>query len=145
MSGPSNIHRINWQDYFMNIAHQVKLRSPDTHRQVGAVMVSIKDRHIISTGFNGLKKGSNDDIDWDNRELVHSIVIHAETNCILYAQSRFEDSILYITTSPCMSCIKLIAAANIKSIIYDEPYKDIDQVEKLCIYFGIELNCIKKV
>ena len=131
--------RISWDSYFLNIADQVKLRSPDTHRQVGAVMVSIIDNHIISTGFNGLKKDSNDNINWDNRELVYSLVIHAEMNCILYAQSRFEDSLLYITTSPCTSCIKLIAAANIKKIIYKEEYKDIEHVKELCNYFNIEL------
>ena len=131
--------RISWNQYYFNIANQVKLRSPDTHRKVGAVMVSLNDHRIISTGFNGLCKGSDDNIDWDDRDLVHSLVIHAETNCILYAQSKFEESIMYITTSPCKSCIKLIAAAKIKVVYYQEPYRDISEVEKLCEYFNINL------
>ena len=135
--------RISWNHYYINIAHQIKLRSPDTHRKVGAVMVSLNDHRIISTGFNGLCKGSNDDINWDDRQLVHSLVIHAETNCILYAQSKFEDCIMYITTSPCKSCIKLIAAAQIKIVYYSESYKDILEVEKLCKHFNIDLICIE--
>lgn len=134
--------RLSWTEYFLNLANQIKLRSPDTHRQVGAVMVSMNDNRIISTGYNGLPKGSDDNIDWDDRELVHSLIIHAEGNCILYAQSKFEDSIMYITTSPCKSCIKLIAAAKIKQVYYQEPYRDIQEVEKLCKLFKIEL--IKK-
>ena len=131
--------RISWDNYFMLIAQQIKLRSPDTHRKVGCVMVSMNDHRIISTGFNGLCQGADDNIDWDDRSLVYSLVIHAETNCILYAQSKFIESIMYITTSPCKSCIKLIAAAKIKIVYYQEPYKDILEVEKLCEYFKIQL------
>lgn len=130
--------RISFNDYFMKIAHQVKLRSPDI-TQVGAVIVSIKNNTITSTGYNGTPRHCNDDINWNNRELVRSIIIHAEMNAILYAQSRFEDSVMYITMSPCSQCIKLIAAANIKKIYYDIEYKDISTVIDLCKYFNIEL------
>jgi dCMP deaminase len=131
--------RPSWEEYFMNIAHQVKLRSPDTKRKVGAVMVSLNDKRIISCGYNGLVKGIDDNIDWEDREFVHSVIIHAESNCILYASSKFENSVLYITTSPCSNCIKLIAAANIKQIYYNEPYRDIELVKKLCKFFDIEI------
>lgn len=132
-----------WNDYFMSIAHQVKLRSPDIKRKVGAIMVSLKDKRIISCGYNGLVTGVDDNIDWNNREFVHSVVIHAEANCILYASSRFENSVLYITTSPCSNCIKLIAASNIKKIYYNEQYRDIVLVEKLCEFFNIEITQIE--
>lgn len=131
--------RPTWDQYFMNIAHQVKLRSPDTKRKVGAVMVSLKDKRIISCGYNGLVQGVNDNIDWEDREFVHSLIIHAEANCILYASSKFENSVLYITTSPCANCIKLIAAANIKKIYYNDPYRDIQLVVNLCKFFDIEI------
>jgi dCMP deaminase len=132
------MERISFNDYFMKIAHQVKLRSPDLTK-VGAIIVSLKNNTITSTGYNGTPRGCNDNIDWNNRELVHSLVIHAEMNAILYAQSRFEDSVMYITLSPCSQCIKLIAAANIKKIYYNTEYKDISKVKTLCEYFNIEL------
>lgn len=132
--------RIGWNSYFMNIANQVKLRSPDPKRQVGAVLVDCNHK-VISCGYNGLPSGCNDNINWDNREFISQIVVHAEMNCILYAMSRFENSILYTTSSPCKDCLKLIAAAGIKEIYYDKEYRDIEQVQNLCKYLNIK--CVK--
>ena len=83
-------------------------------------------------------------IDWSDREYVHQIVIHAETNAILYAQSKFEDAILYSTLSPCKDCIKLLSATKIRKIIYNDEYKDIDKVRELCNYFKIDLMKYEK-
>lgn len=60
-------------------------------------------------------------------------------NCILYADSKYEDAILYCTLSPCSTCIKLIACSNINKIFYKEKYKDIDIVENVCSFYNIEL------
>ena len=130
--------RIDWDTYFMNISNQVKERSPDPSRQVGAVLVS-KTNRIISTGYNGIPSGIPDDIDWSDRDFVHSIVIHAEANAILYAESKFESSKMYITTSPCKDCIKIIAASGVRQVFYSEEYKDIEKVKTLCLFFDIEL------
>ena len=136
--------RISWDEYFMNIANVVKTRSLDPKTQVGAVLVSLKDNRIISTGYNSVCAGLNDTlIDWTNREYIHQIIIHAETNAILYAQSKFEDAILYSTLSPCKDCIKLLSATKIRKIIYKDEYKDIDNVKQLCDFFKIELIKIK--
>lgn len=132
--------RISWDNYFMNIADVVKTRSLDTKTQVGAVLVSIKDNRIISTGYNSICAGMDDSlIDWTNRDYIHQIVIHAETNAILYAQSKFEDAILYSTLSPCKDCIKLLSATKIRKIIYKDEYRDIEHVKDLCNFFKIEL------
>lgn len=131
---------ISWDTYFMNIAHVVKTRSKDPKMQVGAVLVSVKDNRIISTGYNSVKAGVNDlEIDWANRDRIKDIVVHAETNAILYAQSKFEDSILYTTLSPCNDCLKLLSATKIKKIIYDNEYRDFNKTIDLCKYFDIEL------
>jgi dCMP deaminase len=115
--------RISWDSYFMNIADVVKTRSLDTKTQVGAVLVSLKDNRIISTGYNSVCAGMDDSlIDWTNRDYVHQIVIHAEMNAVLYAQSKFEDAILYSTLSPCKDCTR-----------------DIEYVKNLCNFFKIEL------
>ena len=60
-------------------------------------------------------------------------------NVLLYSNSNFEDSILYTTLSPCSSCLKMLSAAKIKKIIYKNKYKDIENVQKLAIFFNIEL------
>jgi len=129
----------SWDEYFLQLCNVIKTRSKDPKRKVGACLVSLKDNRILSTGYNSLKQGVNDNIDWENRELVHSLVLHAESNVLLYSRSQFEDSILYCTTSPCCNCIKLIAAANVKKILYLEKYKDIENVMEICNYYNIEL------
>ena len=132
--------RPEWDAYFLNIAEVVKTRSLDPKTQVGCVIVTVKDHRIISTGYNSVCAGANDScIDWSNRDLAHLLVIHAESNAILYAQSKYEDAILYTTMSPCKDCIKLLSAAKIKKCIYKEEYRDILQVKELCKFFDIEL------
>ena len=130
----------NWSEYYINMCDVIKTRSKDPSRQVGACLVSIKDNRIISTGYNSLAAGANDNIDWTNRQLVHSLVIHAETNVLLYSRSNFEESILYCSTSPCKDCIKSIIASNVKKIIYKDDYKDIHEVKDICKFYNIELN-----
>ena len=139
---------VSWKRYFINIAHVVKTRSKDPKLQVGAVLVSLNDNRIISTGYNSMRAGLDDKlIDWTDREFVKELVIHAEMNAILYAQSKFEDSVLFLTHSPCCHCLKLISATKIKKIVYDVVYKDIAKTEELCKFFGIEIEqirCLKK-
>lgn len=126
------VPQIPWDQYFLDLAHVVKTRSPD-RKKVGAILVSNVDKRIISTGYNALCSDiSQDKIDWNNRDLVKKICIHAEANCILYSQSNFVDATLYCTLSPCIDCIKLISATKIKRVVYCEKYKDIDVVENMC-------------
>lgn len=115
----------------MAIANQVKERSPDRIK-VGAVLVSQKDNRIISTGYNGVCAGCECDIDWSDREFVKKVVIHAEANCILYSQSKFEDATLYCTRSPCKDCIKLISATKINRVVYETCHSDFEEVQELC-------------
>lgn len=132
--------RPSWDTYFMNIANQVKERSPD-FTKVGAVLVSQKDNRIISTGYNAVCTGCEYNIDWKNRDFVKKIVIHAEANCILYSQSKFEDATLYCTRSPCKDCIKLISATKINKIIFETCHSDFQEVKELCesVWKNIEL------
>lgn len=134
---------VEWDIYFMNIAHTIKTRSKDPKIQVGAVLVSIKDNRIISTGYNSLPAGVNDNLEWGDREMIRERIIHAESNAVLYAQSKFEDAKLYTTLSPCIECLKLLSACKIKKIIYENVYKDIEKTEELCKYFNIEIIRIK--
>lgn len=131
--------RPTWNMYFMKMAEIVKLRSPDFCK-VGAVLVSLNNNRIISTGYNSLKANMNDkNIDWTNRAFINDTVIHAEMNAIIYAQSKFEDSILYTTMSPCKACLKIISATQIKKVIYKHEYRDIKQVTELAKILNIEL------
>ena len=129
----------SWDSYFISIANIVKTRSPDKTK-VGCVLVS-EDNRIISTGYNSVPSGINN-IDWTDRNFVNLTVIHAELNCILYSESKFKNVKLYSTMSPCLQCIKIIAASHIKHVFYQTDYKDIEKVIDLCKFFNISLTRI---
>lgn len=113
--------RMGWDEYFLNIAHAVSLRSEDPKTKVGCVIV--KDRRIVSTGYNGAPAG----VDWDH-ENKHNRVVHAESNAIIYGDyEKLRGATLYCTHSPCRECVKLIAAAGIKEVYYSITY-DINAV-----------------
>lgn len=132
---------MNFTDYYMNICQAIKLKSKDPKTKVGVVIVSKKNNKIISTGYNGPPKSFDDKIiDWKDRLYVHSIIIHAEANALLYGNLNLEECILYTTLSPCTDCIKLISACNIKEIIYEKEYKDFDKVRELCKLFKIKIS-----
>jgi dCMP deaminase len=128
----------SWDEYFLNICEVIKTRSKDTKTQVGCVLVSINDNRILSTGYNGLKSRCYDNIDWNNRDLVHSLVVHAECNALIYNTSPNEESKLYCTMSPCKNCIKLIASCNVKKIIFKKQYKDANDVKQICDFYNID-------
>lgn len=135
----------SWETYFMNIANVVKSRSKDPKKQVGAVLVSLNNNRIVSTGYNSIQAGLDDtSVDWNNREYIKNIVIHAEANALLYSNSRYENTILYTTLSPCVECLKLLSASGIKKIIYQEKHKSFTETSKLCDYFGIVISELKQ-
>jgi dCMP deaminase len=119
--------RVDWHTYFMNIARQAATRSTCDRKHVGAVIV--RDRTILSTGYNGSIRGMPhcDDVGHLMEDGHCIATVHAEANAIIQAAKngvRIEDAEIYTTASPCWSCFKLIANAGIKTIYYGEFYRD---------------------
>ena len=119
--------RVDWHTYFMNIARQVATRSTCDRKHVGAVIV--RDRTILSTGYNGSIRGMPHCIDVGHMmENDHCVAtIHAESNAILQAAKNgvmIDGGAIYVTASPCWSCFKQIANAGIRRICYGEFYRD---------------------
>ena len=119
--------RINWKNYFMNIAREVATRSTCSRKHVGAVIV--RDKTILSTGYNGSIKGLPH-CDDAGCEMVDGHCVrtsHAEANAIVQAAKNgvgIDQSKIYVTASPCYDCFKLIANAGINTIYYEEFYRD---------------------
>ncbi len=91
-------------------------------RQVGAIIV--KARMIISDGYNGTPEGF-ENICEDDNNLTKPYVLHAEANAITKvakSNNSSEGSTLYVTTSPCMECSKLIIQSGIKRVVFSELY-----------------------
>lgn len=93
-------------------------------RKVGALIV--KDRMIISDGYNGTPSGFENECE-DENHYTKWYVLHAEANAILKVAASTQSCLgatLYITLSPCRECSKLIHQAGIKRVVYSMAYKD---------------------
>ena len=102
-----------------------------TRRQVGAILV--KDRMIISDGYNGTPSGF-ENICEDENGVTKPYVLHAEANAITKVArsgNSSEGATLYITDSPCMECAKLIIQAGIARVVYRNEYRIMDGVDLL--------------
>ncbi|MBR2301681.1 MAG: dCMP deaminase family protein [Bacteroidaceae bacterium] len=100
-------------------------------RKVGALIV--KDKMIISDGYNGTPSGF-ENICENEQGLTKPYVLHAEANAITKiarSGNNSEGATLYVTTSPCIECAKLIIQAGIKRVVYSEEYHVADGVELL--------------
>ena len=109
-------------------------------RQVGALIV--KDRMIISDGYNGTPSGF-ENVCEDENGVTKPYVLHAEANAIskvAKSGNSSQGATLYITDSPCMECAKLIIQAGIKRVVYADEYRLTDGID-LLRRAGIE--CVK--
>jgi dCMP deaminase len=133
--------RVDWHTYFMNIARQAATRATCDRKHVGAVIV--RDRTILSTGYNGSIRGlPHCDEVGHLMENGHCVAtVHAEANAIIQAAKngvRIDGGELYTTASPCWACFKLIANAGIRTIYYGEFYRDVRSIE-VARQLGIKL------
>lgn len=113
-------------------------------RKVGAIIV--KDSMIISDGYNGTPSGF-ENVCEDESGLTKPYVLHAEANAITKvarSNNSSEGATLYITSSPCVECAKLIIQAGIRRVVYNELYRIIDGVE-LLQRAGVECCHIEKL
>jgi dCMP deaminase len=127
--------RPSWDQYFMDIVGLVSKRSTCIRRKVGAVLV--RDKRILSTGYNGAPSGLRHCLDigclrkemkvpsGERHELCRGL--HAEQNAIIQAALHgvsIKDATMYCTNHPCIICSKMIINSGIKRIIYRNGYSD---------------------
>jgi dCMP deaminase len=144
--------RPSWGTYFMNITNLVASRSTCTRRAVGAVLV--KDKRILSTGYNGAPTGLKHCLEvgclreqlgvvsGQKHELCRGI--HAEQNAIIQAAYHgvsVNGAVIYCTNQPCSICARMIINAGIQKIYYQSGYAD-SLAKELLGEAGIELKQI---
>lgn len=111
-------------------------------RQVGALIV--KDRMIISDGYNGTPEGFENVCEDENNK-TKPYVLHAEANAITKiakSNNSSDGATLYITTSPCQECAKLIIQSGIKRVVFCDNYHSEDGI-LLLKRAGIDVECIE--
>ncbi len=107
-------------------------------RQVGCLVV--KNKMIISDGFNGTPSGFPN-ICEDETGTTFPYVLHAEANAITKlarSENNADGATLYVTSSPCIECAKLIIQAGIRRVVYSEQYRLADGIE-LLEHAGVEV------
>jgi dCMP deaminase len=127
--------RPSWDQYFMDIVGLVSKRSTCVRRKVGAVLV--RDKRILSTGYNGAPSGLRHCLDigclrkqmkvpsGERHELCRGL--HAEQNAIIQAALHgvsIKNATMYCTNHPCIICSKMIINSGITRIIYRDGYSD---------------------
>jgi dCMP deaminase len=129
--------------YFLKIAKLVASRSTCPRRSVGCVITN-KYGHIKASGYNGVPRNFQHCIDKpcggenssSGQGLNSCMATHAEQNALLQCDNVMDIETIYTTTSPCITCAKLIANTSCKEVIYSEEYVDasgIDILKKLKI------------
>ena len=141
--------RLSVDEYFLKIASVIAERATCRRHHVGAV--TVRDKHILSTGYNGAPAGAKDCLELgclrDELEIPsgtrHEICrgIHAEQNAIIQASLHgvsIEGSTIYCTHTPCVLCAKMLVNARIKRFVTFGKYED-DTFVELFRAAGIEV------
>ena len=137
--------RSDWNSYFMGIAKMVATRATCDRKHVGCVLV--KDRTIVSTGYNGSIRGGDhcDDVGHMMVEGHCVRTVHAEVNAIASAArngSSVQGATAYVTALPCWNCFKVLVNAGIKEIYFSEAYRPDTTTEVIANELGIKLEKI---
>jgi len=148
VSGATGDRRPDWDTYFMDIAHVVSSRGNCRRRKVAAVIV--KDRRVISTGYNGTPRGVTNCFDGgcprcasdapSGADLGACICSHAEENAITQAAYHgiaVRGAVLYCTLSPCLLCSKMIINAGVAEVVYEDEYEFNRQTRELLAAAGV--------
>ena len=131
MAVPNNEKQLKLDERYLRMASIWAENSYCTRRQVGALLV--KDKMIISDGYNGTPSGFENVCEDENNK-TKPYVLHAEANAITKVAKSNNSSngaTLYVTSSPCIECSKLIIQAGIKRVVFSEQYHMNDGVELL--------------
>lgn len=116
---------------YLRMVHIWAENSYCKRRQVGALVV--KDKMIISDGFNGTPSGF-ENVCEDENNVTRPYVLHAEANAITKlarSHNNSDGATLYVTASPCIECAKLIIQSGIKRVVYGEKYRLDDGIQLL--------------
>ena len=140
----SNKKQTKYDVAYLKMALEWAKLSYCKRRQVGALIV--KDRMIISDGYNGTPTGF-ENICEDDDNYTKWYVLHAEANAILKVAASTQSTkgaTLYVTLSPCTECSKLIFQSGIKRVVYHEQYKNRSGLDFL-LKGGVEILQIKNL
>ena len=112
--------KMNWDEYFLEIAETVALKSKDPSSKMGCVIVD-QNKRVVSLGYNGLIQGANESkMTLTERPMKYYFAIHSEMNALLFAYRDLTGCTLYNRVATCENCLKYCLQAGIKRFVYRE-------------------------
>lgn len=109
-----------WDEYFLQIAEAVAVKSKDPSSKMGCVIVD-KNKRVVSLGYNGLLQGADESkMTLSERPMKYYFAIHSEMNAVLFAHQDLTGCTLYNRVATCENCLKYCLQAGIKRFVYRE-------------------------
>jgi len=137
MEHSKEFSRPTWDDYFMTVALAVASRASCVKIKTGAILV--KDKRIISTGYNGHPPGIDScfvnggcrkekkGVKWEEKNTGNCYTVHAEVNALIQTSGEnAKGATMYSVLFPCADCAKTIAGAGVKEVVYIRYYHEPD-------------------
>lgn len=130
-------NQYKWDIRFLELAKQISTWSKDPSTKCGAVIVD-NNRRVVSIGYNGFAVGVEDEQErYEDRDTKYSIVVHAETNAMLFAQRELTGCTLYTYPGPsCSNCASLVIQSGIRRCVAPMPTKE--QAERWRLSLSME-------
>ena len=111
---------MNWDEYFLQIAEAVALKSKDPSSKMGCVIVD-QNKRVVTVGYNGMVQGSDESkMTLSERPMKYHFAIHSEMNAIIFAHQDLTGCTLYNRVATCDNCLKYCLQAGIKRFVYRE-------------------------
>ena len=110
---------MNWNEYYIKIAKVISEKSKDPSTKVGCVIVSANNEPI-SFGYNGFIAKCNEKFMSLEKPQKDYLEIHAEMNALIFAKRDLKGATVYVTHASCENCLKHLAQAGIKRIVYEK-------------------------
>ena len=129
---------MTWDEYYMNLAENVALKSKDPSTKVGCILVD-EDNKPISMGYNGFVMGIDEEFMTFEKPAKDMMSVHAEMNALIFAKRDLTNCKAYVTHASCENCLKHLLQAGVKEIVY----KNADT--KGNYISGERLECIKRL
>lgn len=139
-------YRLSKKEYYLEMLDLVAARSTCVRRAVGAIITD-KEGHILSTGYNGVPSGFDHCTDTpcigasdEPGNTTHCLAVHSEQNALLQCSQLDRAYYMYVSCTPCFVCAKMICNTNIESIICKTDYADHRGFDVL-----IERGCVVEI
>lgn len=123
------VDRVPLYEVYMRMAEELAKRSTCARARVGTVITDAALSNVLGIGYNGNAAGLPNQC--DSIEAGRCGCIHSEMNALVKAPGSIRDKVVFVTTSPCVMCAKLIIQSGVTHVFYRSAYRDPGGLEVL--------------